>query len=62
MNELKKTTKQSQELLSFADSKGWSEEELAKVINLLHSKLKENPIETPFIKLILGGKEFSSLS
>lgn len=40
MNHLKETTQRLQELLEFAESKGWSEEELAKVINLLHSELE----------------------
>lgn len=41
MNQLKETTKKTHELIEFAESKGWSEEELAKVINLLHSELKD---------------------
>ncbi|GAB3801423.1 hypothetical protein [Virgibacillus kimchii] len=41
MNQLKEKTKKAQELIEFAESKGWSEEELAKVINLLHSELRD---------------------
>lgn len=40
MNQLKETAQKLHELIEFADSKGWSEEELAKVINILHSELR----------------------
>ncbi|WP_156324071.1 hypothetical protein [Bacillus sp. JCM 19034] len=36
---LKDTLIKSIELVNFVESEGWSEEELAKVINLLHSEL-----------------------
>ncbi|GAE32413.1 hypothetical protein [Halalkalibacter hemicellulosilyticus] len=36
---LKDTLIKSNELMDFVESKGWSEEELAKVVNLLHSEL-----------------------
>lgn len=39
MSELKETLNKLQEIIDFSESKGWSEEELAKVINLLHSEL-----------------------
>lgn len=42
MNELKENAKRLQEIIDFAESKGWSEEELAKVIQLLHSELVDN--------------------
>jgi len=42
MNQLKEATKQLQELIEFAETKGWSEEELAKVINLLHFHLEQS--------------------
>ncbi|WP_200411954.1 hypothetical protein [Virgibacillus salexigens] len=45
MNQLKGTAKRFQELVEFAESKGWSEEELAKVINLLHSELQSYSLD-----------------
>ena len=39
MNQLKETVQKVHELIEFAESKGWSEEELAKVIDILHSEL-----------------------
>lgn len=39
MNELKSTLEKAQSIIDLAKIKGWSEEELAKVINLLHSEL-----------------------
>lgn len=42
MNELKENAKRLQEIIDFAESKGWSEEDLSKVINLLHTELKDN--------------------
>ncbi|WP_337970213.1 hypothetical protein [Virgibacillus salexigens] len=41
MKQLKGTAQRFQELVEFAESEGWSEEELARVINLLHSELKD---------------------
>lgn len=41
MTKLKETLNKSKQLIEFVDEQGWSEEELAKVINLLHSELKD---------------------
>jgi len=41
MKEIEKHFQKSLSVIEFAKEKGWSEEELAKVINLLHSELKE---------------------
>lgn len=38
MDEVKKTLQISEEILKLAEEKGWSKEELAKAINLLHSE------------------------
>lgn len=48
MNQLKETTKKTHELIEFAESKGWSEEELAKVVNLLHSELRHHSLSEGF--------------
>lgn len=48
MNELKRTMDNIQELIDFAESKGWSEEELAKVVNLLHSELMHYSLSDGF--------------
>ncbi|WP_156520687.1 hypothetical protein [Oceanobacillus sp. Castelsardo] len=42
IKEIRETIQKSQELVEFAESKGWSEEELAKVINLLHSYFEQS--------------------
>ena len=42
MNEMKSILENAQSIVEFAEEKGWSEEELAKVINLLHSELESN--------------------
>lgn len=39
MNQLKATAQKMHELIEFAESQSWSEEELAKVIDILHSEL-----------------------
>ncbi|WP_156947644.1 hypothetical protein [Virgibacillus alimentarius] len=41
MNHLKENAKRLQELIEFAESKEWSEEELAKVIMILHSHFEQ---------------------
>jgi len=41
MNQLKDTTNKKRELIEFAESKGWSREDLAKVINLLNSEIEQ---------------------
>lgn len=47
MEQLQNSLMNAKEIVAFAVSKGWSEEELAKVINILHSELEDVYLSAP---------------